>query len=141
MAESNEAKVVLSQRYTKQMKLDHIQLAMPEGGEDKARAFFTGILGMVEDEKPYPLSERGGCWFHKGGTFLHLGVEDNFSPQEKSHPAFLIPDLHELEKKLRERKHDVVWDKSLPNRTRFYSSDPFGNRIEFLKGGDGFSQK
>lgn len=123
------------------MRLDHIQLTMPEGGEDKARAFFSGILGMVEDEKPYPLSERGGCWFRKEGTHLHIGVEESFSPQKKSHPAFLISNLNELEKKLREGRCDVVWDKSLPNRTRFYTSDPFGNRIEFLKDEDGFSQK
>ncbi len=123
------------------MKLDHIQLAMPKGEEEKARIFFSGILGMDEDEKPYPLSERGGCWFRKGSVILHIGVDKEFSPQKKAHPAFVVPNLNELEKKLKEKEFEVVWDEALPNRTRFYSTDPFGNRIEFMKDGDGFSQK
>ncbi|MDQ8188361.1 hypothetical protein [Pelagicoccus sp. SDUM812002] len=123
------------------MKLDHIQLAMPEGEEEKARSFFSGILGMVEDEKPYPLNERGGCWFRKGGVILHIGVDKNYSPQKKAHPAFVVPNLNELEKKLKEKDFEAVWDGALQHRTRFYSSDPFGNRIEFMKDGDGFSQK
>lgn len=123
------------------MKLDHIQLAMPKGAEEKARSFFSGILGMVEEEKPYPLSERGGCWFRKGSVILHVGVEQEFSPQKKAHPAFVVSNLKELERKLKERGFEVIWDEALPNRTRFYSTDPFGNRIEFLRDGDGFSQK
>ena len=123
------------------MKLDHIQLAMPKGGEKKARAFFSDVLGMEEEEKPYPLSERGGCWFRKGSVILHLGVEDGFIPQKKAHPAFVVPDLNELEQKLKAGGHDVLWDDALPSRIRFYSSDPFGNRIEFIREGDGFSEK
>jgi catechol 2,3-dioxygenase-like lactoylglutathione lyase family enzyme len=123
------------------MKLDHIQLAIPKGGEKTARAFFSDVLGMEEEEKPYPLSERGGCWFRKGCVILHLGVEDGFIPQKKAHPAFVVPDLNELEQKLKAGGHDVLWDDVLPSRMRFYSSDPFGNRIEFIKEGDGFSEK
>ncbi len=114
---------------------------MPKGEEEKARIFFSGILGMDEDEKPYPLSERGGCWFRKGSVILHIGVDKEFSPQKKAHPAFVVPNLNELEKKLKEKDFEVVWDEALPNRTRFYSTDPFGNRIEFMKDGDGFYQK
>ncbi|MEO0795175.1 MAG: glyoxalase [Verrucomicrobiota bacterium] len=114
---------------------------MPKGEEEKARSFFSGILGMTEDEKPYPLSERGGCWFRKEGAILHVGVEIEFSPQKKAHPAFLVSNLNELEIRLKEEEFEVVWDEALPNRTRFYSTDPFGNRIEFIKDGDGFSQK
>lgn len=123
------------------MKLDHIQLAMPQSGEKKARTFFAGVLGMEEGEKPYPLSERGGCWFRKGSVILHLGVEDGFIPQKKAHPAFVVPDLNALEQKLKAGGHDVVWDDALPSRKRLYSSDPFGNRIEFIREGGGFSQK
>ncbi len=123
------------------MKLDHIQLAMPKGLEEKARAFFSGILGMAEEEKPYPLSERGGCWFRRGSVVLHVGVDKAFLPQKKAHPAFVIPQLHELESKLKENDFDIVWDEALPERKRFYSSDPFGNRIEFMNEGDGFSEK
>ena len=123
------------------MILDHIQLAMPIGGEAKARVFFSEVLGMIEDKKPYPLSERGGCWFRKGGVILHVGVDKEFTPQKKAHPAFVVSDLKRIEEKLKEKNFEVVWDEALPNRSRFYSTDPFGNRIEFLRDGDGFSQK
>ena len=122
------------------MRLDHIQLAMPAGEEDLARAFFTGVLGMKEQEKPYPLSERGGVWFRSGEVIVHLGVEPNFTPQKKAHPAFLIDELDHLASRLSESGHSVKWDESLPNRKRFYSADPFGNRLEFMADGDGFTQ-
>lgn len=123
------------------MKLDHIQLAMPRGGEAKARTYFCDLLAMTEEEKPYPLNERGGCWFRKGSVILHIGVDKDFTPQMKAHPAFVIAELRALEIKLREDGYPVVWDDALPERTRFYTTDPFGNRIEFIQDGDGFSQK
>jgi len=118
------------------MHLDHIQLAMPTGGEDAARAFFVDLLGMVEEAKPDPLSERGGAWFRSGGTIVHLGVEKDFKPQLKAHPAFLIGELNELASKL----SDSGYPESLPDRKRFFSADPFGNRLEFIADGQGFSQ-
>ena len=123
------------------MKLDHIQLAMPRGREDEARTFFTGVLGMAEEEEPHPLSERGGVWFRSGGAILHLGVEDDFRPQKKAHPAFVVPDLSALAGKLNESGVQVIWDDALPERERFYAPDPFGNRLEFIAEGDGFSEK
>ena len=122
------------------MRLDHIQLAMPAGEEESARAFFTGILGMDEEEKPYPLSERGGVWFRSGDTIVHLGVEENFLPQRKAHPAFLIGDLDELASRLSSAGYPVKWDDALPDRRRFYSHDAFENRIEFMADGQGFTQ-
>ncbi len=123
------------------MRLDHIQLAMPEGHEEKARQYFSGILGMVEESKPFPLRERGGCWFRSGHTIVHLGVDAGFQPQKKAHPAFLVADLEGLATRLEWEGYPVRWDNALPNRRRFYTSDPFGNRIEFLADGDGFSQR
>ena len=123
------------------MKLDHIQLAMPIGGEETARAFFSGMLGMKEEEKPYPLSERGGVWFRNDGVILHLGIEESFMPQRKAHPAFMVHDLEGLALKLEQEGNVVLWDHALPSRRRFYTNDPFGNRIELIREGDGFSQK
>ena len=123
------------------MKLDHIQLAMPVGREDEARGFFIGILEMKEEEKPEPLASRGGCWFRKKGVIVHVGVEKSFIPQKKAHPAFVVENLTNLEQKLKEKSYQVIWDEALPNRKRFYTTDSFGNRIEFLKEGDGFNQK
>ena len=123
------------------MKLDHIQLAMPEGEEARARAFFSDLLGMEEESKPYPLSERGGCWFRKDSVILHIGVEATFTPQQKAHPAFVVPELFSLEKRLQDAGYPVKWDHALPERSRFYTRDPFGNRLEFMKEGDGYLQK
>ena len=123
------------------MKFDHIQLAMPQGGEEQARSFFVDTLGFQEEAKPAPLRDRGGCWFRDGGAIVHVGIDSDFSPQRKAHPAFLATDLEELAKRLEEEGFAVQWDEALPDRKRFYTSDPFGNRIEFMEAGQGFSEK
>ncbi len=123
------------------MRLDHLQLAMPVGAEAKARAFFGELLEMTEEAKPEPLASRGGCWFRTGTVILHLGVETDFAPQRKAHPAFCVEALGTLAERLAGAGYPVIWDDALPNRRRFYSADPFGNRIEFMQDGDGFGQK
>ena len=122
-------------------RLDHILLAMPPGGEERARTFWGGLLGMQEEVKPGPLADRGGCWFRAGAVIVHLGVEKGFAPQRKAHPAFCVPELDEAAKRLAKAGCPVEWDDTLPNRRRFYTSDPFGNRIELLQDGHGFGQK
>lgn len=122
-------------------RLDHIQLAMPSGGEARARAFWSGLLGMQEEVKPAPLASRGGCWFRSGSVIVHLGVEQDFAPQKKAHPAFCGRDLDGLALRLAGAGYPVIWDDALPERRRFYTADPFGNRIEFLQNGDGFGQR
>jgi catechol 2,3-dioxygenase-like lactoylglutathione lyase family enzyme len=122
-------------------RLDHIQLAMPPGGEDKARAFWGGLLGMTEERKPEPLVSQGGCWFRLGDAIVHLGVERDFARQKKAHPAFCVRDLDGLAQRLAAAGYAVIPDDALPERQRFYTVDPFGNRIEFIAEGDGFGQK
>lgn len=122
-------------------RLDHIQLAMPSGGEDKARAAWQDLLGMKEEVKPEPLASRGGCWFRLGNIIVHIGVENNFAPQKKAHPAFCVGDLDGLAERLAAEDYPVTWDEGLPDRRRFYTADPFGNLIEFIAEGDGFGQK
>lgn len=122
-------------------RLDHIQLVMPPGGEEPARAFWVGLLGMKEDVKPEPLASRGGCWFRLGDIIVHLGVEKEFDSQKKAHPAFCVRDLDGLEQRLAAAGYLVIPDDALPDRRRFYTADPFGNRIEFIVDGDGFGQK
>ena len=80
--------------------IHHIQLAMPEGGEERARAFYAGVLGLVEVEKPGNLKARGGCWFETGAVRVHLGVEPDFRPARKAHPAFLVDDVAALAAKV-----------------------------------------
>uniref|UniRef100_UPI00404ABEE4 VOC family protein n=1 Tax=Cephaloticoccus sp. TaxID=1985742 RepID=UPI00404ABEE4 len=122
-------------------RLDHIQLAMPPGEEDKARAFWHGILGMMEEVKPEPLANRGGCWFRTDKVIIHCGVEQDFTTQRKAHPAFCVRDFDGLAQRLTAAGYPVIPDEVLPNRRRFYTADPFGNRIEFIQDGDGFGQK
>ena len=114
--------------------LDHAQVAMPAGREGDARAFYSGLLGLNELEKPAALATRGGAWFAlPDGRQLHLGVEDPFRPNKKAHPVFVISSLDELAKKLDEAGSPVTWDEELAPRRRFYGEDPFGNRLEFLE--------
>jgi hypothetical protein len=116
------------------LALDHIQIAMPPGGEDAARAFYGGLLGLPEVPKPMPLAARGGCWFARGAVQVHLGVEAEFRPAAKAHPAFRIADLDGLAHILAAAGHRVDWDGELPDVRRFSTDDPFGNRIELIAG-------
>jgi catechol 2,3-dioxygenase-like lactoylglutathione lyase family enzyme len=114
------------------LALDHVQVAIPAGGEDAARAFYRTLLGMTEIQKPTALAARGGCWFTAGSAVLHLGVEEPFSPARKAHPAFLVTELDSLSAALANAGHDCVRaDGELPGVRRFHTFDPFGNRIEF----------
>ncbi|MCX9147952.1 VOC family protein [Erythrobacter sp. WG] len=112
--------------------LDHIQLAIPAGGEDRARTFFVGLLGMVEVPKPSSLSPSG-CWFTGGGAALHIGVDPDFRPARKAHPAFLVEDLAGLRARLVEAGCVVRDDAPIAGYARFFTEDPFGNRIELME--------
>lgn len=106
---------------------------MPPGGEEAARGFFAGVLGMTEIDKPPVLAARGGAWFRAGGLELHLGVENDFHPARKAHPGILVADLDEVVRRLRGAGQDVTWDADFPGFRRVYAHDPFGNRLEFLQ--------
>ncbi|WP_426228960.1 VOC family protein [Pararhizobium sp. DWP3-4] len=115
------------------LSVHHVQLAMPAGGEDQARVFYSGLLGMSEREKPANLAKRGGCWFEAGALKVHLGVEADFRPALKAHPAFLVDDLVALAKNLKAAGCRVVDDEPLEGYERVYVYDPFGNRIELIQ--------
>jgi len=114
-------------------RLDHILLAMPVGRESDARDFYHGILGIPETIKPAGLAARGGCWFEDGELKIHLGVEKNFVPARKAHPAFIVGDLAALEATLKKAGHPVAYDEPLEGYDRFFVNDPFGNRIELMQ--------
>jgi catechol 2,3-dioxygenase-like lactoylglutathione lyase family enzyme len=113
--------------------IDHLQLAAPPGCEQQARRFFGEVLGMRELSKPEALRDRGGVWFQCGSGQLHIGVEKDFAPSRKAHPAFAVEDLAALRQRLHAAGSETVEDSSLPWAGRFYVSDPFGNRLEFLE--------
>ncbi len=120
--------------------LDHVQIAMPPGGEEAARRFYGELLGLAEIEKPAALQGRGGCWFGNGRVQLHLGIQANFVPATKAHPAFLVRDLAALSATLAAAGFPLKLDESVPERQRGHVFDPFGNRIELIQDGDGFQQ-
>lgn len=120
------------------LELDHVQIAAPPGCEEEARRFFGDLLGLEEIEKPEPLRARGGAWFALDGEHqLHIGVEEPFAAARKAHPAFRLPaaDLDELADRLEAAGERVEWDDSLPGTRRFYTADPWGNRLELLAAG------
>lgn len=111
----------------------HVQLACPPGGEELARSFYLAALGMTEVPKPPDLAANGGAWFRGDGIELHLGVEPDFRPARKAHPALLVNDLDLLASRLRAGGFPVVPASGLPGLRRLYSEDPHGNRLEFLQ--------
>ena len=117
------------------IELDHVQIAAPPACEGEAHRFFGELLGLRELEKPEPLRSRGGVWFALGdGRQLHVGVEEAFRPSQKAHPAFRLPaaELEELARRLGAAGERVEWDDALPGVRRFYTADPWGNRLELL---------
>ena len=113
--------------------VDHVQLAMPAGEEDAATAFYEGLLGIPRVPKPPNLEVRGGCWFEADGCRLHLGVEADFRPARKAHPALLVADLPGLVARLAAGGVVARTDEPLAGYDRVYVDDPFGNRIELME--------
>jgi len=113
-------------------RIDHIQIAAPAGCEEAAREFYGGILGLKEIEKPEALRARGGCWFECGDRQVHIGIEKDFRPAKKAHPAFAVAHFDRLRETLA-RRGIVLMDESIPGTRRFYADDPWGNRLEFVE--------
>jgi catechol 2,3-dioxygenase-like lactoylglutathione lyase family enzyme len=119
--------------------IDHVQLAMPPGGEPEARRFYAGALGLTEVPKPAALAARGGCWFETSSSSsatavkIHLGVESDFRPARKAHPALVVNDLDALLRAITEAwPVEAIWSDEIPGTRRCHIDDPFGNRIELI---------
>lgn len=115
--------------------LDHIQLAHPAGAENEMRAFYCDTLGMTEVAKPVPLQGRGGFWVQSDDLSVHFGVDADFHPATKAHPAFVVADLDAAAARLKKDHCKVTWDTALPDVKRFFTNDPVGNRIELIEQG------
>ena len=114
--------------------LDHLQLAAPAGCEPEARRFYGDLLGLEEIPKPEPMRASGGAWFRIGSQQLHIGIEDPFAPARKAHPGLRVDAdaLDAIAQRLQQAGSPVDWDQRYPGVRRFYTADPFGNRIEIL---------
>jgi catechol 2,3-dioxygenase-like lactoylglutathione lyase family enzyme len=116
------------------MRLHHVQVSCPVGGEASARRFYAEGLGIPEVDKPPVLAARGGCWFRGAAVEVHVGVEEPFAPAAKAHPAFLVDaiELDDLASRLADAGFPVMWDEDFPGHRRFYTRDGNGNRVELL---------
>jgi len=113
--------------------IDHVQLAMPKGREDRARGFYGEVLGMKEIPKPRALARRAGCWFAAGAAQVHLGAEEDFRPAKKAHPALLVEGLDEILAKCQAAGVSTKPDVQIDGRRRVHVFDPFGNRLELME--------
>jgi hypothetical protein len=114
-------------------RVDHVQLAIPAGGEHECRAYWGDVLGLAEAAKPPVLAARGGCWFDGPGFQVHLGVEPDFRPALKAHPGFRVRGVRALADRLGAAGYLATWSDEVPGQDRFHTHDPFGNRLEFLE--------
>jgi catechol 2,3-dioxygenase-like lactoylglutathione lyase family enzyme len=116
------------------LAIDHIQLSMPSGGEEQARAFYVDLLGFTEVPKPAELAKRGGAWFEQGAVKLHMGVEENFHALKKAHPALIVDDLAAWIAHLKNAEYEVdTTQPPLEGYRRAHVFDPFGNRLEIME--------
>jgi catechol 2,3-dioxygenase-like lactoylglutathione lyase family enzyme len=114
--------------------IDHVQVAMPVGAEDAARAFYNGVLGLPEIPKPADLYRRsGGVWFAAGAQQIHLGGEEPFGAAKKAHPALNVQGFDEYIGFLAARGVKVQADVMVAGRKRAVLFDCFGNRIELIE--------
>jgi catechol 2,3-dioxygenase-like lactoylglutathione lyase family enzyme len=117
----------------KVLQIDHVQLAMPPGNEERARGFYGDVLGMTEIPKPGALAGRGGCWFASGAAQVHLGVEEDFRPAKKAHPALVVEGLDEILARCEAAGLQSRPDAEIDGRRRVHVFDPFGNRLELME--------
>ncbi len=125
--------MIRTKTQAKVSRIDHIQIAAPPGCEAAAQEFYGKLLGMEAIGKPAALRDRGGCWFACADQQVHIGIEQDFRPSRKAHPAFAVQALDDLRSLLVAKGVPVMDDHSLPGRRRFYAEDPWGNRIEFVE--------
>jgi catechol 2,3-dioxygenase-like lactoylglutathione lyase family enzyme len=111
--------------------IDHVQLAIPVGEEEAARAFYGALLGLTEVPKPAELAGRGGAWFERGDVKVHIGVEEDFRSARKAHVAFKVDEVRTLAEAARAAGYEVKADDPIPGVDRIFVFDPFGNRLEF----------
>jgi len=115
------------------LALDHVQLAMPDGGDASARAFYEGILGLPQVPRPASLANRPGAWFSNGLVHIHMGVEADFKAAKKAHPALVVDDLADIQQRLELAGAPIRHDVEANGHQRLHTEDPFGNRIELMQ--------
>ena len=115
------------------LSIDHVQIAIPVASEDRARAFYSGILGFTEVPKPAEMAERKSIWFVAGAVSLHLGLEPDFHAAKRAHPAFVVAGLDGILAACERAGLSTKPDTSFNGFRRVHVFDPFGNRLELME--------
>jgi catechol 2,3-dioxygenase-like lactoylglutathione lyase family enzyme len=115
------------------LSIDHVQIAIPINSEDRARAFYSGIVGFAEIAKPPQMAERKSIWFVAGAVNLHLGIEPDFTPAKRAHPAFVVEGLDKILAACDRAGISSKPDTSFKGFRRVHVFDPFGNRLELVE--------
>lgn len=115
------------------LELDHVQIAIPVGSEARAREFYSGVLGFTENAKPAAMAERKSIWLVAGPVNLHLGIEPDFHPARRAHPAFVVDTLDDIVESCRRQNLTTKPDTSFNGFRRVHVFDPFGNRVELME--------
>jgi len=115
------------------LAIDHVQIAIPPGAEDVARGFYRDVLGLPETPKPEPLARRGGFWLQGAGFQIHVGIDADFHPARKAHPAFRVRGVAALLERALAHGLEAHRDEELAGVSRIFVYDPFGNRLEFIE--------
>ncbi|HZR43153.1 MAG TPA: VOC family protein [Ktedonobacteraceae bacterium] len=114
-------------------RLHHVAVAIPAGAQDKVRAFYGGVLGLQEKTIPESLIPNGVVWFVAGDGEMELHfTPDPYlpNPKEGRHFCLEVDDLDIYRRKVEEAGLEIIEAVAIPNRPRFFTHDPFGNRIE-----------
>jgi catechol 2,3-dioxygenase-like lactoylglutathione lyase family enzyme len=118
--------------------IDHVQITVPANAVAEARAFYCGLLGLPEVEKPATLQERGGFWLQVGDRQVHVGTEDGVARHAtKAHVAYAATKIAEWRARLAAAGVDLLDGIPVPGRDRFEFRDPFGNRDELIEASAG----
>ena len=116
-------------------RLNHVTIAVPAGEHEKVRAFYGGILGLEEIERPAALNAVYDLmWFRLLDILLHLDFSPPWiQPCENRHVALEIEDLGALRSYLESKGATIREAVVMPDRDRFYLLDPFGNYFELME--------
>jgi catechol 2,3-dioxygenase-like lactoylglutathione lyase family enzyme len=116
--------------------IDHVQLTVPANAVAEARAFYCGLLGLREVEKPVALQSRGGFWLQVGDSQVHVGTEEGVARHAtKAHVAYAVTEIAEWRSRLAAAGVEFLDGILIPGHDRFEFRDPFGNRVELIETG------
>ncbi len=113
------------------LQIHHAQVGIPEGGVQRARDFYCGLMGLKEVSRPFG---PHGLWVQVGDRNVHFGIDDVPDRlRSESHVAYQVTDLQSMRSKLQSAGLEIEDPPKMPGHKRFQIRDPFGNLVEFIQ--------